>query len=162
MNKKAFMAKFGTVFEHSPWVAEIVFVKSSGQDLDAEALIKQFQTAFLESDPGLQLATLKAHPQLACALADPDQLTQESMNEQSAAGLDQCSRSEFEEFGRLNTRYSTRFGFPFIIAVKGRSRHEILEVFRQRIDNDPQQEFQTALQQACLIARFRMLDILDG
>lgn len=162
MNKEAFVAKFRSVFEHSPWVAEIVFEKASGQDLDAEALVTQFQTVFLESDPALQLATLRAHPQLACALAAPDQLTRDSMNEQSGAGLDQCCAAEFAEFGRLNTRYSAKFGFPFIIAVKGRSRHEILKFFRQRIDNDPQQEFHAALQQTCRIARFRIMDILDG
>lgn len=162
MNKAAFVAKFRTVFEHSPWVAETVFEESNGQDLDAEALVMQFGTVFLESDPALQLATLRAHPQLACALAAPDQLTSDSMSEQSGAGLDQCSAVELAEFGRLNTEYTEKFGFPFIIAVKGRARHEILKVFRQRLDNDPQLEFQTALQQTCRIARFRIMDIIDG
>jgi len=162
MNKAAFVAKFHTVFEHSPWVAESVFEKTKGQAIDAEALVMQFETAFLESDPALQLETLRAHPQLSCALAAPDQVTRDSMNEQSGAGLDQCSVAELAEFSRLNTGYNEKFGFPFIIAVKGRSRYEILNVFRQRIENDPQQEFQNALKETRRIARFRIMDIING
>ena len=162
MNKEAFVAKFRTVFEHSPWVAEAVFEKSKGQAHDAEALVRQFETVFLESEGDLQLATLRAHPQLACALAAPDQVTRDSMNEQSGAGLDQCSVAELAEFSRLNTGYNEKFGFPFIIAVKGRSRQEILKVFRQRIENDPQQEFQNALNETRRIARFRIMDIING
>lgn len=162
MDKAAFMAKFRTVFEHSPWVAETVFAGANEQTLDAEALVRRFETVFLESDPARQLATLRAHPQLACALVSPDQLTSDSMSEQSSAGLDQCSGEELAEFSRLNSDYIAKFGFPFIIAVKGRSRQEILEVFRQRLDNDPQLEFQTALQQTCRIARFRIMDITNG
>jgi len=162
MDKTAFVAKLGAVFEHSAWVAEAVCENTDSLLDDADALCVKFESVFLASDPALQLATLRAHPQLACALAAPDELTHDSISEQSGAGLDQCSPAELAEFTRLNTDYDEKFGFPFIIAVKGRTRQQILEVFRERLDNDVQLEFQTALQQTCKIARFRIMDIIDG
>jgi len=162
MDKLAFQSKFGAVFEHSAWVADAVF--EMGIDAlftDTEALIHRFETAFLESDLELQLGTLRAHPQLACALADPEELTSDSATEQAGAGLDQCSLAEMEEFRRLNTAYREKFNFPFIIAVRGRDRWQILDHFRRRLENDVPGEFQTALKQVCQIARFRIGDILD-
>jgi len=162
MDKETFVARFGGVFEHSPWVAETVFNNLDELVSDAETLAEQFRLVFLASDPSLQLATLKAHPQLACALADPDKLTYDSINEQNDAGLDRCSSAELKEFKDLNTSYNDKFGFPFIIAVKGRTRQEILRTFRERLKNDFQLEFQTALRQTCQIARFRIMDIING
>jgi len=162
MDRPTFLAKFGAVFEHSPWVAEAVY-DSHGELLnDAQALTAQFESVFLASDPSRQLATLRAHPQLACALATPGELTPDSINEQSDAGLDQCTANEFTEFNQLNTNYNNKFGFPFIIAVKGRNRQDILRVFRERLNNELQAEFQTALRQTCQIARFRITDIING
>jgi len=162
MDHATFMAKFATVFEHSPWVAEAVFESGGGLLSNAETLGKQFESVFLASDPVLQLATLRAHPQLACAMADPAALTMASVSEQSAAGLDRCSAAELAEFERLNTRYNNKFGFPFIIAVKGRTRQEILHVFRERLHNDLQVEYQTALRQVCRIARYRIRELLNA
>lgn len=161
MDKAAFMAKFGAVFEHSPWVADAVYGMPAELSDDA-SLAEQFESVFLASDPALQLSTLEAHPQLACALAAPVELTPDSIREQSDAGLDQCTAAELAEFSRLNTDYNEKFGFPFIIAVKGRTRQEILKIFRERLDNDLKLEFQTALQQTCRIARFRIMDIING
>ena len=161
MDKTAFLARFGGVFEHSPWVAEAVFDNHEQLLSDAEALAAQFESVFLASEPSRQLATLGAHPQLACGLAAPDELTIDSVNEQSDAGLDRCSVAELTEFSRLNTNYDDKFGFPFIIAVKGRTRQEILRTFRERLNNDLQLEFQTALRQTCQIARFRIMDIIN-
>ncbi len=163
MNKTTFRAKFGAVFEHSPWVADAVF--ETGADplsADAEALSTRFESVFIASAPELQLATLRAHPHLVCALADPVDLTSDSINEQSGAGLDQCSEDEIKEFGRLNTAYSEKFGFPFIIAVRGRGRLKILNLFRMRLQNDAVLEYQTALRQVCQIARFRIGDVLGS
>lgn len=162
MDKAAFMEKFGAVFEHSPWVANTVYDTHGGAVNDAKSLFAHFESAFLASDPSRQLATLRAHPQLACALAAPNELTCDSTAEQSGAGLDQCSKAELLEFRSLNTAYSEKFGFPFIIAVKGRSRQEILESFRKRLNNDLQTEYQAALRQTCQIARFRIMDIING
>jgi 2-oxo-4-hydroxy-4-carboxy-5-ureidoimidazoline decarboxylase len=163
MNKTTFLAKFGTVYEHSPWVAEAVFDAGAGSlPDDAESLGDHFKSVFLESAPELQLATLRAHAQLACALADPVDLTMESISEQVGAGLDQCSDVELAEFARLNAAYVEKFGFPFIIAVRGRDRYKILNLFRMRLKNDAVLEYQTALLQVCQIARFRIRDILSA
>ncbi|MDX2418858.1 MAG: 2-oxo-4-hydroxy-4-carboxy-5-ureidoimidazoline decarboxylase, partial [Xanthomonadales bacterium] len=134
---------------------------AEGWSGDAESLCAQFESGFLTSDPALQLATLRAHPRLACALGDPVVLTADSANEQSAAGLDQCSADELAEFGRLNTDYSEKFGFPFIIAVKNFNRNQILDIFYKRMKNNKINEYEIALQQTCKIARFRIMDILD-
>jgi OHCU decarboxylase len=163
MNKARFRSKFGSVYEHSPWVADAVFEKSMDMApgyTDAAALNNCFKSVFMASSRDQQLATLRAHPELACALDDRDQLTSDSAAEQSGAGLDQCSEAEFAEFGRLNAAYSEKFGFPFIIAVKGRSRQKILNLFRMRLQNDAVLEFQTALYQVCRIAQFRIEGIL--
>lgn len=161
MDHTTFLEQFGAVFEHSPWVAETVFKDTEGLLSDAETLCAKFESVFLASDPALQLATLRAHPRLACALGDPVALTTDSANEQSAAGLDQCSADELAEFGRLNTGYSEKFGFPFIIAVKDLDRYQILDIFHKRMNNKKIDEYKVALQQTCKIARFRIRDILD-
>jgi 2-oxo-4-hydroxy-4-carboxy-5-ureidoimidazoline decarboxylase len=161
MGKTAFLARFGAVFEHSPWVAEAVYDTHDESLNDAETLAAHFESVFLASDPPPQLATLRAHPQLACALAAPDELTADSVSEQSGAGLDLCSVAELAEFSRLNAAYTEKFGFPFIIAVKGRTRQEILRNFRERLDKDLQTEYQAALRQTCQIARFRIMDIIN-
>lgn len=163
MDKKIFLKKFGSVFEHSPWVAENVF-ETGGDSLsdDSDGLSDRFKTQFIEAAPGLQLETLRAHPKLACALAEPVELTDDSINEQKAAGLDQCSEAELKEFDRLNSAYSEKFGYPFIVAVRGRDRYKILQLFRMRLENDAVMEYQTALLQVCQIARFRIGDILNA
>lgn len=162
MDQADFLARFGAVFEHSPWVAEAVFESGGGVLDDAEALGDLFESVFLSSDPARQLATLAAHPPLACAPADAVDMTANSANEQSAAGLDRCSAEEFAEFSRLNKAYAEKFGFPFVIAVKGLTRGQILSAFRERLANERAQEFQTALLQTCRIARFRIRGTHDG
>lgn len=161
MNRTEFLATFGGVFEHSEWVAEAVYV-SGDMSSDSSSLAECFESVFMASDPALQLSTLRAHPQLASALAAPHAMTADSVSEQSGAGLDQCSDTEFAEFRQMNADYTDRFGFPFIIAVKGRSRREILRVFRERLHNEPHVELQTALREVCRIARFRIEDIVDA
>ena len=161
MDHNIFLVKFGAVFEHSPWVAEAVFENGGGESGDAESLCARFESAFLASDPALQLVTLKAHPQLACAMANPVDLTTSSVSEQTSAGLNQCSPTELAEFARLNKIYREKFGFPFIIAVRGRGRLEILDVFRERLNNDLSLEYKTALRQVCQIGCYRIRDILD-
>jgi len=163
MDKTTFQQKFGGVFEHSPWVAEAVYENGVEALLtNAKSLGARFKSVFLAATRDLQLATLRAHPQLVCGLADPVDLTLESVNEQTGAGLDQCSDAELAEFTRLNTAYTEKFGFPFIIAVKGRQRQKILNLFRMRLQNDAVLEYQTALRQSCLIAQLRISDILDA
>jgi 2-oxo-4-hydroxy-4-carboxy-5-ureidoimidazoline decarboxylase len=161
MDRTTFLATFGGVFEHSGWVAQAVY--DSGEMLNnGKPMDECFERVFLGADPVLQLTTLRAHPKLACALIEPDALTSDSVSEQTGAGLDRCSESEFAEFRLLNASYYDKFGFPFVIAVKGRTRQDILNNFRERMNNDPQAELQTALREVCRIARFRIEEILDA
>ena len=106
-----------------------------------------------------QSALLRAHPELAGKLAIAGNLTAESSAEQAGAGLDACSADEFARFQMLNTRYGAAFGHPFIIAVRGLTRSDILAAFEQRATNDPETEFATALAEVHKIARLRLADL---
>ena len=161
LDKESFISRFGSVYEHSSWVAEAVFEQAKDDCLDTgtlaqDNLVARFANVFMASSRDLQMATLQAHPQLACALDERKQLTDDSKAEQSGAGLDSCSTDEFAEFARLNLAYVKKFGFPFIIAVKGRKRHEILNVFTERLQNDADVEFTAAIGEVGQIARFRI------
>ena len=163
MDNKEFLAKFSSVFERSPWVAEAVYEAGvDGLLDDANALGERFTSVFMGADPDLQLATLRAHPRLVSALAIPQELSPDSVMEQSGAGLDQCREAEMAEFNRLNEAYDEKFGFPFIIAVRGRQRLKILQLFRMRLHNDAVLEYQTAIRQTCQIALFRLGDVLGA
>lgn len=103
-----------------------------------------------------RLALLRAHPDLAGRLALAGELSADSTAEQAGAGLDRCTPQELEEFQALNERYKTRFGFPYILAIKGRHREQILENFRARVENDPEAEFEEAIEQVRRIALLRL------
>ena len=167
LDKDSFVGEFGAVYEHSPWVARQVFDRAMEEcldttTLDADTLAARFESAFLNAPATAQLEVLCAHPQLACARAECGDLTADSRREQSSAGLDQCSDTDFSLFREMNAKYIDKYSFPFIIAVKDRNRQQILEAFRSRLENDTATEFQTALRQVCQIARFRIGDIVDG
>ena len=160
-NKESFVAQFGAVYEHSPWVAELVFDEHpDAGKLAAEVLAGHFESVFMNAPRDRQLGVLRAHPALACAQAEHSLLTPDSRAEQSGAGLDQCSETEFRLFQEMNAMYFGKYDFPFIIAVKGRHRQEILAAFRERLNNSAEAEFQTALRQVCQIGRFRIGEIL--
>ncbi len=157
MSKGAFVAQFGGVYEHSAWIAK----KACGRGLpmganDVDTLCEYLRDIIETAGSEAQLALLRAHPDLAGKLAKSGNLTDDSNAEQAGAGLDQCDDTEFLEFNTLNTRYKSRFGFPYILAVKGRNRQEILANFRARIDNKPTIEFREALDQVHQIARLRL------
>ena len=99
---------------------------------------------------------LKAHPDLAVE----KKLTKDSKNEQKNASLNQCTDKEFIEFKKLNAEYKKKFGFPFIVAVKGKNKEEILNSFRQRITNNINLEFEEAKKQVKKIASFRLNEII--
>jgi len=107
-----------------------------------------------------KLALINAHPDLAGRLARAGELTSDSTKEQASAGLDQLSDDEFDRITALNNAYKAKFKFPFIMAVKGRSKDEILAAFEVRVENDPDTEFETALEQIERIALLRLKDIL--
>lgn len=150
--KGVFVARFGGVYEHSLWVAEVVYGRPGIDTL--EGLQAAMRAVVDAADNGRKLALLRAHPELACRQADS--LTVESASEQRGAGLDRCTPGEFAEFQRLNAAYREKFGFPFIIAVKGLDRQAILAAFRARLENDRDTELRTALEQVHRIARFRL------
>ena len=156
-----FIAKFGGVFEHSPFIAEraydggLVFVPLTAKGVHA-ALVSVFRKAGREE----RLGVLRAHPDLAGRLAIAGELTEDSKREQAGAGLDQLSADEHARFTEINTAYTEKFGFPFIIAVKGLGKQDILAAFEKRIHNSVEEEFETAAAQVERIALLRLLSML--
>jgi 2-oxo-4-hydroxy-4-carboxy-5-ureidoimidazoline decarboxylase len=153
-----FVELFGGVFEHAPWVADEAFDARPFHTIEAlhEAMVDAMRRAPRER----QLALIRAHPDLAGRAAIAGELSAASSAEQVGAGLDQCTPAEFERFQKLNDRYKEKFRFPFVLAVKGRTRAEILAAFEQRLDNPPEAEFDEALNQIARIARFRLEDLI--
>ena len=157
LDKAAFISAFGGVYEHSAWVAEQAFDDGLAADSnEVETLWPQFRAIIEGAGEAPQLVLLRAHPDLAGKLAQSGALTEESTSEQAGAGLDECTPDEFAEFTLLNDDYKTKFGFPYILAVKGRHRVEILDNFRARVNNDRATEFREALDQVHQIARLRL------
>jgi 2-oxo-4-hydroxy-4-carboxy-5-ureidoimidazoline decarboxylase len=158
LQRDRFVLLFGGVFEHAPWVAEQAF--AAGPFDSAEALHQAMVDAVRRAPRARQLALIRGHPDLAGRAAIRGELTAASSAEQAGAGLDQCTRAEFERFCALNERYRAKFGFPFILAVKGKSRHEILAAFERRLAHSAEAEFEEALDQIARIARFRLDDLI--
>jgi 2-oxo-4-hydroxy-4-carboxy-5-ureidoimidazoline decarboxylase len=158
LDRKNFVELFGGAFEHAPWVAEQAF--DAGAFHNVEALHGAMVEAMRRAPRERQLALIRAHPDLAGRAAIAGALTAASSAEQASAGLDQCTPSEFERFRELNDRYQQKFRFPFILAVKGRTRAEILAAFEQRLDNSLEAEFDEALNQIARIARLRLEDLV--
>jgi len=160
LGRNAFIARFGGVFEHSPWIAEAVFDAGLGPEHDTVQGLHQAMCRAMRAAPeDKKLALIRAHPELADRLGRASHLTAESQGEQRSAGLDQCSEEEYQRFLALNAAYKERFGFPFVMAVRGKSRIEILEAFEIRLRNDPDLERDRALQEIEQIALFRLEDL---
>lgn len=152
-----FVQRFGGLYEHSPWVAESVWVDiGSAQSIDLEALSVRMRDVVNSATDDQKMTLLCAHPELAGKAAIQGALTAESTDEQSRARLDQCSKEEFDTFQKLNTEYNDKFGFPFIMAVRNSTREEILRSFESRVNNPPDLEFDTALKQVHQIALLRL------
>ncbi|MBB3237967.1 2-oxo-4-hydroxy-4-carboxy-5-ureidoimidazoline decarboxylase [Phyllobacterium endophyticum] len=153
-----FVAALGGVFEHSPWVAEAAARLRPFASIDD--LHRAMAAAVNAAGQVAQLRLIRVHPDLAGKAARQGDLTVESTSEQKSAGLDRLSAAEFEEFHRLNNAYQSRFGFPFILAVRGHDKHSIMAAFRQRLNNNSGEEVSEALRQIALIARFRLDDLI--
>ncbi|MBL0371024.1 2-oxo-4-hydroxy-4-carboxy-5-ureidoimidazoline decarboxylase [Rhizobium sp. KVB221] len=157
MDRSEFLSRFGGVFEHSAWIAERAWDKGSlPAALDAGNVHAALSTEFRLASEDERLKVLRAHPDLAGKLAVAGELTDDSRNEQAGAGLDRLSETEFARFTDLNTRYQTKFGFPFIIAVKGLGKDEILHAFENRIHHTRPVEFETACREVEKIAALRL------
>ncbi|MCG7518668.1 allantoinase PuuE [Ruegeria sp. Ofav3-42] len=161
MERDAFVAAYGGIFEHSAWIAERAYELELGPAHDTagglhSALTRIFRSASEEE----RLGVLTAHPDLAGKLAQAKRLTQESTSEQASAGLDALTDEERAAFTKLNETYTEKFGFPFIIAVRDHDKASILQAFQRRIEQDRDTEFVEACRQVERIARFRLQDIL--
>jgi OHCU decarboxylase len=161
MNESGFMETFGQVFEHSPWIAENTWFRGLDTRHDTaaglhEALCNEIRRA----DHDEKLDLLRAHPELGAAMTTGE-LTESSRLEQHRSGLNECTPAEFAGLQQLNADYREKFGFPFILAIKGYHRKQILEIFRQRLAHSHDEEFQAALGQVMKIALFRLQELFE-
>lgn len=154
LSQADFIARLGAIFEHSPWVAECAWSARPFASLEAlhQAMTRCVDGAGLEP----QLALIRAHPDLGSRAKMADA----SVQEQAGAGLNQLTQAEFEHITQLNRQYTQRFAFPFIFAVKGKTKLEVFASMEQRVGNDPDTEFRTALEQIYKIALFRLKDLV--
>jgi OHCU decarboxylase len=160
MTRPEFIQRFGGVYEHSPWIAEAVYAARLRPAHDGVKALHVAMVEAVETAPReQQLALLRAHPDLAGRLAIRGELTPASAAEQASARLDACTMDEFDRFQALNTEYTRKFGFPFIMAVRGKTRQEILAAFEQRVHNAAEAEFRTALNEVHKIALLRLGDL---
>ncbi len=161
MDRARFVAAYGGIFEHSPWVAERAHGLELGPAHDTAAgLHNALARAFRSASPEQRLQVLQAHPDLAGKLAAARRLTAESTAEQASAGLDALTDQERTEFTELNAAYTTKHGFPFIVAVRDYDKAGILAAFGRRLGNDPDVEFAEACAQVERIAELRLKDLL--
>ncbi len=156
LDRTGFVEAVGWIFEDSPWVAERAFDARPFAGLDAlhQAMAAQVEDATFAE----RLALLKAHADLGARA----RLSPASTEEQAGAGLDSLTPGEFEQLQRLNAAYRSRFGFPFLLAVKGATKHDILRALQARMESSPEDEFREALRQVYRIARFRLEDMITS
>ncbi|MGL6048244.1 MAG: 2-oxo-4-hydroxy-4-carboxy-5-ureidoimidazoline decarboxylase [Vogesella sp.] len=160
MDQPAFVAALDGIYEHSPWVAAGAWALRPFATLPA--LATALEAVMLAADPVQQHALICAHPELAGRAAMAGGLTTASNSEQQGAGLLQCSPVEFAQLQALNTAYRQRFGFPFVVAVRGLSRQDIIAQLATRLQATPQDEYRTALQQIARIAGWRLAERIAG
>ena len=152
LTKSEFVKVFANIFENAGWIAEELYKQKPFKDFDE--LSSKMMNIFEISTKEKKLKILNNHPDLGDK-AKISLLTPDSLKEQTSVGLDQCTKEEFSEFKKLNDDYK-KFGFPFILAVKGKKKIEILNNFRKRINSNPQVEFEEAIKQVKKIASQRL------
>ena len=153
LNQGKFISLFGVIFEKTQWIAEKLFELKPFNNKDD--LINKMIKIYESSSKDEILNILRSHPKLAVE----KKLTEHSNQEQSRANLKNCTQEEFDEFTKLNSEYEKKFGFPFIMAVKGKDKIEILNNFRQRINNNIEFEFEESKKQVKKIALFRLNEL---
>ena len=160
-SKEKFVARFGGIYEHSPWVAERAAPVAASAD-DVDTIARVMADCVDNASREEQLALIRAHPDLAGKAHIAGELTAASTREQANAGLDQCTPEEYARFQTLNRDYHEKFDFPFVMAVSGSSRSQILDAFERRLQNDRITEFETALAEIHTIARLRLEALEPG
>jgi 2-oxo-4-hydroxy-4-carboxy-5-ureidoimidazoline decarboxylase len=155
LDRPGFVAALGWIFEDSPWVAERTWSARPFKGVDAlhAAMIGELAQA----NPEEQIALLRAHPDLGTRA----HMSSASIGEQAGAGLDQLTPQEFERLQQLNSAYRNKFGFPFLFAVKGSTKHDVLQALERRLEASPEEEYQEALRQVHRIARNRLLETVQ-
>lgn len=154
MDQAAFVNALGAVFEHTPAIAQQAWMQRPFRDV---ADLHQNMVAVVQSmSPAAQLALIQAHPDLGSKA----KMAEASVKEQTGAGLDRLTPAEYDRFTQLNQAYQTRFGFPFIIAVKNHTKESILAAFDRRLQNPVETELQQALTEISQIAQFRLLELV--
>jgi 2-oxo-4-hydroxy-4-carboxy-5-ureidoimidazoline decarboxylase len=156
LDREAFIARFGGIFEHSPWVAERAYEARPFGSL--EQLHASMCAAMYAATQEEKLSLIRAHPDLVGRAALAGTLTPDSTREQASAGLDRLTSEEIVLFNQLNTAYRDRFGFPFVICARENKKESILTGFQSRLKNTPEQEVDTALLEIARIARLRLED----
>jgi len=154
LSREAFVEQLGWVFEHAPWVAEKAWERRPWDSL--EALHRSLVQVVREAPKEAQLALIRAHPDLGSRA----RMARASVAEQKSAGLDALTPAELERIQTLNRAYTDKFGFPFILAVRGKSKAEVFKAMEERLPNPPELEFETALEEIYKIARFRLVELL--
>lgn len=159
MDERAFTTALGGIYEHSPWVA--AGVAGGRPYASVGALATAMASVVASAGESRQLALIRAHPELAGKAMVKKELTADSTGEQAGAGLTNCSPAEFARLTELNGRYNARFGFPFILAVKGFDRAGVIAEFARRVEQDRASEFAESLRQIERIARLRLAALLS-
>ncbi len=156
LDRAAFVERLGWVFEHSPWVAERAWEARPFATREAlhQAMVAEVEKGSREE----KRALLRAHPDLGTRA----RVSEASTAEQAGVGLDQLTHAEFEKLHGLNTRYKAKFGFPFLFAVKGSTKQDILQTLERRVEDPVEQEFEEALRQVYRIAGFRLADSVEA
>ena len=158
--KSKFVSLFESIYEHSDWVIKSVIEDKSKLPNTSNELRSVMKKIVNKSSDNLKLKLLRSHPELGIKKNEISSLTQSSQQEQKSAGLDQCSQEEYEEIKSLNKLYKEKFDFPFIIAVKGLNRSDIINSMKNRVNNNYEEEFSTAINEVHKIAKIR-LDALE-
>jgi 2-oxo-4-hydroxy-4-carboxy-5-ureidoimidazoline decarboxylase len=156
-DRAAFVARYGGLFEHSPWVAEAAW--EDGPFADDDAALAAMVTAVQRAPRERQLALIRAHPDLAGRAAIAGELTADSTREQAAAGLDRLTPDEYAAFTKTNAAYRERHGFPFVICAREHDKTSILAAAAERLEHDTETEVAVALGEIAKIARLRMEDL---
>ena len=153
-DREPFVTALGWIFEASPWVAERAWLHRPFASVDAlhDAMTDEVAAA----DRTEQLALLRAHPDLGTRA----RMSDASVGEQAGAGLDRLTAEEFARLQQMNRTYREKFGFPFLFAVKGSTKHDILDALARRLPASVEDEFPEALRQVYRIARFRLDDAI--
>ena len=157
LSRENFARVFGGLFEHSPWIADVTWSNQPFANL--AQLHDAFCQTVLNASEEKQLALICAHPDLVGRAALTGQLTRESTNEQTSAGLNQLTPEEIDRFNQSNAAYREKFGFPFVICARLNKKEAILDGFRLRLNHSREQEIKTALEEIFKIAQLRLRDL---